>query len=260
MRFGICCPPDRSAELASLGFDYVEWPMSRAVGRVTDAEYQQLQTLARQLTVKPECWNVMLPSDIKVTGPDVDLSTLTAYLETAFRRASELGGEIVVFGSGGSRTLPDGWHMEEGLEQFAAAASTAGAVAARHGLTIALEPLNSSETNLMNTVAEGQEIVERVRKPSVRLLSDLYHVYQMHEPIENTETANGVLAHVHVAAPEGRNMTLPDRQAEVVQEYFAALKRSGYDGRISFEGRWDGSDEAKRGLEFLRQTWDNASR
>lgn len=253
MRFGICSSPDQAEELAQCGFDYVEWPL-RSIAELDDSAYAELRKQASKLPVHPEAFNVMLPGSIKVVGPDADPQKLQRYLEHAFLRASELGGGLVVFGSGGSRRVPEGWSQEEALAQFEEACRLTGEQAAAHGLTIALEPLNTGETNLINSVAEGAAVVERVAHPAVRLLSDLYHVGVEGESFADTTTAGPVLAHVHVAVPEDRTIPLPGREGDVLQRYFEALNRGGYNGRVSVEGKWS-PDEAARGAAFLREMW-----
>jgi sugar phosphate isomerase/epimerase len=197
----------------------------------------------------------MLPRSISVVGPDADHSEMKRYVETAFARAEELGGQMVVFGSGGSRNVPDGWSREEAIRQFDDACAVAGEAAARHGITIAIEPLNRAETNLVNSVSEAAEIVERVEHPSVKLLSDLYHVAQESESLDDTGAAASVLAHVHVAEPGSRVMPHAGDMDAVYRDYFSVLQRAGYDQRISIESRNTTVEKAADGLSFLRQVW-----
>ncbi len=258
MRFGICAPPDDTQAMAEAGFDYIEWPMSRTVGEMDDAACDALRRLATELSVTPEAWNVMLPGTLKVVGPEADHDAMTSYVDRAFARAAELGGKVVVFGSGGARTSPEGWDRDAAVRQFEAACRIAGEVAQRHGITIAIEPLRSEETNLVNTVAEGAVIVEHVGHPAVRLLSDLYHVTEMHEPIADTGAAAAMLAHVHVAEPGSRALPQPGVSDNIYDAYFTTLKQAGYDGRISLECRGTTPEGAATALTFLRERWEAA--
>ncbi len=258
MRFGICSSPDQGPDLAQAGYDYLEWPL-RTIAELDDGAYATLLAEARKLPIRAEAFNVMLPGTIKVVGPEVDLSRVRAYLSSAFARAAELGGQVVVFGSGGSRRVPEGWSQEDALAQFDQACALAGEQAAVHGLTIAVEPLNTGETNLINSVAEGRRVVERVGHPSVKVLSDLYHVGLEGEPFEDTAAAGEMLSHVHVSTVEGRGMPLPGREEDVLERYLGAVQAAGYDGRISVEGKWN-LDEAVPGLTHLRDMWARVSR
>ena len=259
MNFGICYPPDRTPAVVEAGFDFVEWPMSRTVGEMDDEEYQSLRGLARTLPIVPEAWNVMLPRTIMVVGPDADLPAMKDYVEQAFARAGELGGKVVVFGSGGSRNVPEGWSRDDGIRQFDEACAVAGEVAARHDITVAIEPLNRGETNLVNSVSEAFEVVERVGHQSVKLLSDLYHVEKERESLDDTGAAASVLAHVHVAEPESRGMPRAGTLDSVYREYFSVLHQAGYDGRISVEARSPEINVAAEGLVFLRQVWSDVA-
>lgn len=242
--------------MAEAGFDFIEWPMSRTVGEMDDASFEGLRGLASALPITPEAWNVMLPASLKVVGPDADLEAMARYVETAFSRATELGGEVVVFGSGGARHVPDGWDHQDAMRQFEQACRIAGDAAQRHGLTIAIEPLNRAETNLLNRVNEGAAVVDRLQHPGVRLLSDLYHVVQENESIANTGDVAYMLAHVHIAAPHSRTLPQPGTQADVYDEWFAALKHAEYDSRISLECREVTPDGAASALAYLKERWE----
>jgi sugar phosphate isomerase/epimerase len=245
--------------MAEAGFDYIEWPMSRTVGEMDDAAYDALRRLADELSVTPEAWNVMLPGTLKIVGPEADHDAMAGYVDRAFARAAELGGKVVVFGSGGARAVPEGWDHEAAVHQFEAACRIAGEVAVRNGITIAIEPLRSDETNLVNTVAEGAAIVESVGHPAVRLLSDLYHVTEMHEPFADTGAAAAMLVHVHVAEPGSRALPQAGTADDTYDAYFSTLKGAGYDGRISMECRGATPEGAATALTYLRERWDAVS-
>lgn len=245
--------------MAEAGFDFIEWPMSRTVGTMDEAAFAGVRDLAASLSITPEAWNVMLPPALKVVGPDVDTDAFTRYVETAFTRAATLGGEVVVFGSGGARSVPEGWDHQEAIRQFEDACRIAGDTARRHGLTIAIEPLNTAETNLVTSVDEGAAIVDRLRHPAIRLLSDLYHVKQEGEPMADTGRVAAKLAHVHIAAPHSRTLPEPGEHDAVYDEWFATLERAGYNGRISLECREVTPDAAARSLAWLRARRDTVA-
>jgi sugar phosphate isomerase/epimerase len=59
-------------------------------------------------------------------------------------------------------------------------------MAEKYGVTIAVEPLNSGETNFINSLAEGVEIVDAVKSPRMKLLCDIYHMLKEDEsPVRN---------------------------------------------------------------------------
>lgn len=255
VRFGICSSPEDAPALVELGFDYVEWPVRSTVGDGSEDSYPKLRRTAASLLIKPEAWNVLLPADLMVVGPAADHPRLARYLDVALSRVAQLGGAVVVFGSGTSRTSPPDWPYGTAVEQLDAAFHAAGEIAAREGLTIVIEPLNAGEANTVNTVADGARAMRRVNHPSVSLLADLYHIDKEGEDLLDTETAAPNLDHVHVAAPADRAMPIPGRDEETVRAFFTALKRGGYDSRISIECRPASLDETAAALAHLKRLW-----
>ena len=51
---------------------------------------------------------MFVPAEVRLTGPEVDWAQVEGYLETAIGRVAALGGQAIVFGSGGARRVPDG--------------------------------------------------------------------------------------------------------------------------------------------------------
>lgn len=253
MRFGVCVPPEQTAAYLDAGIDYVEWPMSRTVGTMDDAAFDALVALAATLPVTPEAWNVMLPATLTITGPGADPGAFRAYIERAFARAARLGGDVVVFGSGGSRAIPDGWPTGAAAGQLREACRVAGEVAAAHGLALAIEPLNRTETNLVNRVAEAVAVARAVGLPAVRVLSDLYHVSAEGEPLADTAAAGALLAHAHIAEPGSRHAPTPGEHEATCEAFLSALRDAGYAGRLSLECRELTPDAAAAAIAMLRE-------
>jgi sugar phosphate isomerase/epimerase len=258
MRFGVCCPPANTEIVARAGADFVEWPVTTAVGLATDAQFQELLRIQESATFKPEAWNVLLPGTLRVVGPDVDLEALEDYATHAFERVRLLGGEVVVFGSGAARRIPDGWDRAAGERQFAEVCRLLAPIAVARGITLALEPLRQAETNLITSVDAGARLVDTIDLPGLRLLADLYHMEEEAEShaILRDPFVAPHLAHIHVAAPGPRTLPAAERDREVIASFFGELVAIGYDGRISIECRWEDETELAASLAFLRDTWD----
>jgi sugar phosphate isomerase/epimerase len=72
--------------------------------------------------------------------------------------------------------------------------------AARAGVRLALEPINRYETTLVNTVAQGLELIDRVGADNLGLLFDTFHANIEEPSIEESMVAAGDrLFHFHVA-------------------------------------------------------------
>ena len=260
MRFGVCTSFEHLPALAAAGFDYVESSVAPVL-KPEQPESDILPGLKAALAaypLTPEAFNVFLPGDLKVVGPQVDPARQGRYLASAFARVAALGGQIVVFGSGGSRNVPDGFDRAEAERQITDFLRLAAPLAAAQGVTVAIEPLNRGECNIINSVAEGMEYVQAVGHPNIQVLSDLYHVALEGQSFEETRAAGTALRHVHVAGAEGRRA--PNRDdVEHLTPFFRVLKEMGYDGRVSVEGGWkDLPGQAAETLDVLRTAWKRA--
>lgn len=257
MRLGCCVPLDRAEAVAAAGYDYWEPP----VAAVAPSEGEQVFAAARRrfqgLALRPEAWNCLLPGDLKVTGPDVDAAAVDRHLNVAFDRIAELGGRVVVFGSGRARAVPDGFDRSQAEQQIAAFLRRAGDAAAARDLMVAIEPLSRRECNIINSVAEGLAMARRVSHERVRLLADSYHMFQDDEPLSNLVEADGALVHIHIA---DRPRNAPAEGAEELRPFFSALRAAGYDGRVSIECRWgdDFQGELRGARDFLLRLWAEA--
>jgi sugar phosphate isomerase/epimerase len=109
--------------------------------------------------------------------------------------------------------------------------------AARHGVTIALEPLNRGETNLVNRVREAVEIIEALALPHLGLLVDIYHMHKEGEAADEILRAGPHIQHCHIAEFEVR--TAPVTMKDDFRPYFKVLKKVGYGGRLSIESSWN---------------------
>lgn len=254
MKFGMCCSPEKSADMAALGFDFVEWAVASNIGTTDQSRSEELRTLTTSLPVTSEVWNILLPGDIKVVGPESDTFQLRTYLDTALPKVRALGGELIVFGSGRSRTVPEDFDRSIAEAQFREAIGIIAEVAKANDLTIVLEPLRTGETNLINTVAEGLSVVESLGHESFELLADLYHMLDNDEHLGDVVPAAGHLRHVHIAT-KPRLVPLEGEDVAVLRKFLIELKRAGYDERMSFECKTTDPSELQRGLQILRETW-----
>ena len=241
MRFGVCAPLEKVERLAEVGYDYIELGVRNGLmPEASDAEFQTIRDRVAQSTLKPEAYAGFIPADLRVVGDSVDFPRLSRYVETACRRANALGGEVIVYGSAGSRNVEEGYSHERALDQIADFLSMAADHAEAHSIEIAIEPICHREGNIIRTVADGLAMAKRVNRKGIRLLADLYHVWQESEPMRNILDAAEWLAHVHIAEPVKRSY--PGNDNFDFTDFFAALKQAGYDGRVSCECRFDDFD------------------
>ncbi len=238
MRFGICTSLDNVNRLAEIGYDYIELGVRNALmPEASEDDFQKIRERVADAPLKPEAYAGFIPGDLRVVGEAVDSSRLSRYVETACRRANEIGGEIIVYGSSKSRNLEEGYSEERALTQIAEFLDMAADHAEAHEITIVIEPICIKEGNIIRTVADGLAMAKRVNRKGIKVLADLYHIWQENEPLQNIIDAAEWLTHVHIAEPVKRSY--PGNDDFDFTDFFTALKNAGYDGRISCECKFD---------------------
>ena len=160
-----------------------------------------------------------------------------------------LGGKFVVFGSGGSRKIPEGFSREEGMEQIEWAAREAGRVAETKGITIVMEELRKEECNTLNSITETYAFVKKVNHPAVKLLADYYHMVQAGEGMDELVKFADEIRHMHFAEPVNRTAPKVTDNFDY-KAFFALLDKIGYTGGVSVEARVQDFDlDVKEGIK-----------
>ena len=216
---------------AELGYDAVEIfaPGPQAV------DWTQLRQLLDSHQLKLAAVGTgagMVIHGLSLTSPDPEERRKAKHF---IRGIIDLGGAFgapAIIGSMQGRWGGD-LNRDAALRLLRDALEELGRDAARHGVPLVYEPLNRYETNLINTVADGAELLRSLAVDNVRLLADLFHMN-----IEEVSLADAIRAgrdaigHVHFVdsnrRPAGCGHT---DYAPIV----AALREIGYDGYVSAE-------------------------
>lgn len=277
MKLGLCCGPtalavenepvkESVARLMDLlqagGAEYVEFPVASLAPEGDESTFDELRAAMENAPLRVEALNGFIPAQHRITGPEVDLSKVLSFCDVALLRAHALGVPVVVLGSGKARNIPEGFPAETAHRQFIDFCRELGPVAEKHQVRIAIEPLNTREDNLINTVAQGAQVVETVNHPHIRLLADFYHMFEDDEPLRNITDAGEYLVHTHLADTGRIAAGTATPEADFLG-FFKALRTSGYaarpDARCSFEGRVENlREQVKPMFAFLQQRWEES--
>lgn len=253
MRVGICTSVDQIQVMEEVGFDYIE-PAVVSIVQMTESDFKEVLCKVRDANISCEVFNILFPGHIRLVGPEVDIDHIKEYLKEAFEKIVQLGARIVVFGSGGARRIPDEMTFEDGWNDLIRTARVVGEVASQYNITIAMEPLNKKETNILNSISEGVRFVKDVDHPNVRLLADFYHMRMEGESMDVIQqTTSHILVHTHIARSQDRGYPIKADE-DIYSQFFSSLKEIDYKGRISIEGNTkDIIKEGHIALELFRE-------
>lgn len=249
MRFGLCADIRNVKEVQEAGYDYIDGKLNQ-FALWSEEEFGEVLGLFRSSDIRMERCALLFPKNMIVIGSRYDEKAMRAYLDTAFSRMNALGCDLVVFGSGKSRLVPEGMRWQDAYKELVAVTKLVGHFAMTFGIRVAIEPLNRAETNLINSLAEGAALQADVNLPNVGLLADSYHMWQEGEDMNRLLTCAPFM-HTHIAVKGTR--FYPTEETDEVRAFFSLLKQSGYDGTVSIEGKSDDwkADSAKA-LKVMR--------
>lgn len=241
-KIGICCGWEDWLQVKQCGYNYVEPGLSSLLKPwEEDSIFEEIYNRIPTKEISCYACNSFFPSFIKLVGNEVEEQQIYEYVKKAVERAARLNVRIIVLGSGNSRTIPENFSRKDAERQFVRIVRKMGEIAKQKNITIVIEPLRKTETNFINTVSEGLEIVRKIDHENVRLLADFYHMKNEGDSPRSIIKAGKYLKHCHIAEKEKR--TPPGISGDDFTPYLRALKRINYDGRISLECSWENKEK-----------------
>ncbi|KAA6440991.1 sugar phosphate isomerase/epimerase [Dyadobacter flavalbus] len=254
LQLGVFAAYEKADFLRESGCSYIEESVTGfLIPDNGDTQYAKNLEQLRSENFPIRSYVILLPGSLKTLGPDANHEAILQRTELVLKRAKECSSQYVVFGSGGSRIIPEGYDRDKAKAQHIELTRKMAPLAEKYGVTIAVEPLNRGETNFINSLAEGVEIVEAVKSPKVKLLCDIYHMLKEDEPPAEIVKYGKHIVHCHIAEKENR--TPPGVKGDDFRPYLNALKKINYKGGLSIECFVynDFEKEARRGIQVLKQ-------
>ena len=213
MKYGCCVdalartpdgtPVPNIEQLAELGYDYVELFLA-SLTALSEDEFQAVLDRLARAGIPCEACCIFYPRTVRLTGPDVNWVQVEEYDRLAISRAARLGAKVIVFGSSGAKNVPEGFPYDHAWEQIVQAMRIAAPIAAEHGITIVIEPLNKKEANIVLNGAEGLKLAREIDRPSVQLLIDYYHMALENESPDILLEARDAIRHTHISTVPAR--------------------------------------------------------
>ncbi|MCL1858105.1 MAG: sugar phosphate isomerase/epimerase [Oscillospiraceae bacterium] len=238
--------------LKETGFDYIETSLA-PLYTAAKSEITDFLSALGDNNIKCGAVNVLFPGDISLTGDNTDQNKIKSYISEVFEKTKDFGFKSVVFGSGGARKVPNGFDRQKATGQIIQVIYDYLIPAAEaYNFTLAIEELNKTETNILNSVGEVEYIINQINNPRVKLLADLYHIALENDDVAELSQKGGILEHCHIANPYNNRfypqITDSEESINLYKKFFGSLKSAGYNKKISIEGavgRFADSEEIK---------------
>ena len=175
------------------------------------------------------------PQGLHFTTPDAEVRQKTiAYFKDLIDFCGDLGGTVMIFGSPNQRNTVE-ITVEEAKKHFAEGLSLVADHAQSRDVMVLIEPLDQSQTDVVNTLAEAKEIMDQVNHPAIQTMFDFHNTADETQPLDVLmKTYYSDIHHVHVQEMDGSHLGQGDAVNEYV-ETFQLLKDLQYDKWVSLE-------------------------
>ena len=237
------------ARIKALGFDGIEL----AIRDPAQIDVTSLMAILKEYRLPVPAigtGQAYVEEHLSFVDPDEAVREKTVERIKAQAGLAELLDAIVIIGlvRGKSESELDAVTAEHWLVSALQQCASANA-----GVKFAIEPINRYETNLVNTVRSGIELLEKVDRKNVGLLLDTFHM-NIEEPsiTESMKLAGDLLFHFHVA---DSNRWYPGAGHIDFPSVFATLEEIGYTGYVSAEilPFPEPDVAARKTIEYLRR-------
>ncbi|WP_029283331.1 sugar phosphate isomerase/epimerase [Pedobacter sp. R20-19] len=246
---GIVAPIEKDSLISASGFRLFGESVGRMISpSLSEEKFKQNLKLIENAKSRLYICNVMFPGQMKIAGPDVQEQAVLNYTDRLFSRAQQAKVKVIVLGSGAARRLPDGYDVNKATSDFILLGKKIAAIAKKYNVKIALENLQSKETNFLNSVRSAADVVRRINHPNFKLNADIFHMRREGELPQSIIDAKNLLIHCEIA--EDKERTLPGIMGDDFRPYLKALRTAKYKGPIFVEA---GSNYSPAQMAFCYQ-------
>ena len=214
------------------GFDGVEIAVENPADIDPDFVREQLDWHGLVCTSVCACF----PPSRDLRGTKVQQRATIIYMQRLVDIAGVLGTDIVMgplySATGRAQAVPAAEYKQQ-WRTVRGHLKTICDYAEAHGKVICLEPLNRFETDFLNTVEQGMQMIREVKSPALKLLLDTFHMnIEEKHPADAIRHAGRHVGHIHASASDRGT---PGNDHVDWPGVAQALKDIRYDGAVVIE-------------------------
>ncbi|HMJ91088.1 MAG TPA: sugar phosphate isomerase/epimerase [Candidatus Acidoferrum sp.] len=269
MKFGICNEifqdwklEDAMTFAKKAGYDGIEvapFTLAKYVTEIPADERARIRETAARIGIEISGihWVLVQAEGMYLNHIDEEVRRRTAnYFVELVNFCADLGGRIIVVGSPKQRNVMDGITPEQAwtwaTETFRAAVKRAE----DRGVTICFEPLAPSETNFINTAADGILFARQFNSRAMKIILDVKAMCSEAKEIPQIiRESRGEFAYFHA---NDKNLKGPGFGEVDFVPIAAALREVNYDGYVSVEVfKFEEGAEviATKSIEYLKRVF-----
>lgn len=203
-----------------------------------------LQIVTNDSAVRQHSWNYVQ----RLIDLCADLAT---------RGAAKL--PVIVFGSPKQRSSVPGSSAAEAVRFFTDGMAGVAPHAEARKVTLLVEALSPSQTDVVTSLAEAVGIVRQIASPAVQTMFDVHNAVDETEPhTVLIERYFPYIRHVHVNEMDGKEPGMGDYNFLILLRKLAELNYDGWVSLEAFDFSRDAREVAARAIETLKKAAESA--
>ena len=200
-------------------------------------------------------WLLVKPRGLHLTTRDRTLREKSwSYLARLIDFCGDLGGHLMILGSPQQRSTRDGMTAREALGRLAEGLAELAPSAREREVMLLMEAVSSEETDVVSTLAEAVEVVDRVAHSHVQTMFDCHNAAdEGGDFLHLVERHWSRIRHIHVNEIDGRHPGTGDVDFERLLRF---LRDRNYRGWVSlevFDFQAGGERIARESISYLRE-------
>jgi len=200
------------------------------------------------------------PAGLHCTTPDKAVRQKSwDYVRRLIDFCADLQGPVMVFGSPKQRNA-QGITVEQAVGYLTEGLRSAADHAGSRGVSILIEPLDHTQTDVVNTLAEAAKLVAAINHPAIQTMFDFHNTLDEKEPFDVlVRKYFKVIHHIHVQEMDGKYLGAGTGVKDFAKT-FQTLKGLGYNKWISVEvfdfapGPQKLAEESMKALRMLAES------
>ncbi|MDQ2777262.1 MAG: sugar phosphate isomerase/epimerase [Acidobacteriota bacterium] len=270
-RFAICneifqgAPfPDVCKQVQSLGYQGIElapYTLAEDATLLGVSERTELRTHMADASLEfvGLHWLLMSPPGLHITSPDqTTLRRSWDFVHRAIDLCADLAGSkekgngVIVFGSPKQRSTEGAMQPRQAIDIFTHELAHTAPHAESRGVTLLVEAIPASQTDVITCLADAVAIVKQIGSPAVRTMFDV------HNAVDEQESHPALIRrffpyirHIHVNETDGQEPGRRDYDFGSILSTLSDLQYSGWVSVEAFDFSRPPLDIAQRAISHL---------
>ena len=222
------------ADAKAEGYEYVELALQDVYG-LSDANFSNLVAALQAQGIPARTGYNPIPASLMLVGTNVDQAKLDAHVNLLLSRATALKLEYIDLNSAASWKVPNGFDRDKAFAQLADFCGRFADAANKSGITVLIEPMRGTDSNMITNIAEAFKLVQTVNKPNFQMMVDYSFLRIQNDDLKELLKVGSHLRNVHISNPPKRTYAMDDSESDYA-EFFSILKQINYRGGLSVHG------------------------